>query len=384
MAGSTVITLSNKAVKTNVDFIKKKIGQKTRLSAVVKANAYGHGITQIVPLFEKHGVDHFSVFDYQEAVKVYNALNNKNLPIMIMGWIEQNDLDDILEKGFEFFIFNVQRLERAIKLAKQKNTKAKIHVEVETGMNRSGVHFEDIERICELINTNPKCLEVKGLCTHLAGAESISNYKRIIKQLKTYNKFHKKFIECGVNPEYRHVACSAGAFVYPKARMDLVRIGIMLYGFWPSIESFILYSQNRKNKTDPLERVLKWKSEVMTLNSIKEGNFVGYGVSYLTQRDTKTAVIPVGYSRGYNRSLSNKGRVIINGHVCEVIGTVNMNMIIVNVTDIEDVKVGDEVVIIGTQGDQEIKVAAFTDFSDELNYEVLARLPGNIKREVQE
>ena len=186
--------------------------------------------------------------------------------------------------------------------------------------------------------------------------------------------------EKGIVAKYRHIANSAASFVYPETRMDLVRIGIMQYGFWPSSETFIHYIQNKKNKTDLLQRILEWKSVIMSIKDVKTGEFIGYGMSFLAQSDIKVALIPIGYSEGYNRSLSNKGRVLIHGQRCVVIGLVNMNMFMVDISGIPDIKIGDEVVIIGKQYDLEIKVSAFSNISDKLNYEVLAHLPKNIKR----
>jgi len=184
----------------------------------------------------------------------------------------------------------------------------------------------------------------------------------------------------GITPQYRHVANSAASFIYPKERMDLVRIGIMLYGFWSSSEVFIHYFANKKNMNDPLDRILGWESQIMSIKEIKIGEFVGYGISYLAQSNIKTALIPIGYSSGYSRSLSNKGRVLIKGQRCSVIGVVNMNMIIADITNVPDVEIGDQVVIIGKQDNLEIKVSAFSNISDELNYEVLAHLSKTIKR----
>jgi alanine racemase len=183
-------------------------------------------------------------------------------------------------------------------------------------------------------------------------------------------------------PQYKHVANSAAAFVYPKARMDLVRIGIMLYGFWSSSEVYIQYINLKSNKIDPLQRILGWQTQIMALKKVKCGEFIGYGISYLAQSDITTALVPVGYSLGYSRSLSNKGRVLVGGIRTSVIGVVNMNMLIVDVSHVENAKVGDEVVLIGKQGDLEIKVSAFSEISNELNYEILAHLSESIVRKV--
>lgn len=381
MTDSSIITIDEKSLQNNVAFLQKKMGHKVIISAVVKANAYGHGIEQIVPLFEKHGINHFSVFSYSEAIRVYHCLSAAR-SIMIMGWISDKHMSDVIKKGIEFFIFNTERLQTAITYAKQLNIKANIHLEAETGMNRSGLDTEELKQAISIIKAHQDHLNLVGFCTHLAGAESISNHPRIQKQLKKYQKMYTILETNDLIPTYRHVANSAASFIYPKARMDMVRIGIMLYGFWSSTEVFIQYINNRTSKADPLERILSWKSQIMSIKEVKCGEFVSYGISYLAQTNMKTALIPVGYASGYSRSLSNKGRVLIKGHRCSVIGVVNMNMIIADITNLPDTEVGDEVVIIGKQNDLEIKVSAFSDISDQLNYEVLAHLSELIKRTV--
>ena len=156
----------------------------------------------------------------------------------------------------------------------------------------------------------------------------------------------------------------------------------MQYGFWSSMETFIHFTRNRKDKIDPLKRILGWKSKIMSIKEVRTGEFIGYGISFLAQSDIKTALVPVGYSCGYSRSLSNRGRVLVNGQRCGIIGVVNMNMIIVDITTVLEAEVGDEVVIIGQQGDLEIKVSAFSNISDQLNYEILAHMPATIERKI--
>ena len=163
----------------------------------------------------------------------------------------------------------------------------------------------------------------------------------------------------------------------------MVRIGILQYGFWPSKETLIQFFSKKSIQTDPLTQVLSWKSSIMSLKKVKTGEFISYGTSYLAQKDIKIALIPIGYSHGYARKLSNQGRVLINGQRVAVIGMVNMNMLIIDVTTIESVKLGDEVILIGQQGDLSINVSSFSEFSDQLNYELLTRLPGGIPRVIK-
>jgi alanine racemase len=162
----------------------------------------------------------------------------------------------------------------------------------------------------------------------------------------------------------------------------MVRIGILQYGYWPSTETFIHYISRRKLKTDPIKRIITWKSKVMVVKEVKQGSFVSYGTTYLATEDKRIAVIPTGYSHGYSRTLSNTGRVLINGQRIAVIGMVNMNMLIVDITYCADVQQGDEVVLIGRQGELDISVSSFSELSDQLNYELLARLPSSIERKL--
>ena len=382
MIDNSAITLYESSVQNNIAFLRKKLGSKIRISAVVKANAYGHGIEQIVPLFEKYGIEHYSVFDYSEAVRVFDSLN-KPATIMVMGWLSDKNIREAIKMGMEFFVFNMDRLNSTIKYAKELNIIAKIHLEAETGMNRSGLDIDELDHAIAVIKENIKNIKLAGFCTHLAGAESVSNHLRIHNQLKKYKKMLTLLEANELNPKYKHVANSAAAFVYPKARMNLVRIGIMLYGFWSSSEVYVQYTNLKSNKLNPLKRVLRWNSQIMAIKKVSSGQFIGYGISYLAQTNITTALVPVGYSFGYSRSLSNKGSVLIRGCNCSVIGVVNMNMVIIDISHVSNAKLGDEVVLIGKQGELEIKVSAFSEISDELNYEILAHLPESIERSVE-
>lgn len=381
MKGSSVITLNKQAIHNNITFLKREFGKKVTISSVVKANAYGHGIRHMVSLLEDEGINHFSVFDFNEAECVSQSLSKPGT-VVIMGWISNESIKSAIIAGYEFYIFNIKRLKLALKYAKQLNAVAKIHLEIETGMNRTGLSFLDMIHALTLIENDKAYFEIAGFCTHLAGAESISNHVRIQKQIKNYNLAFSILQDKKIFPKYRHIANSAASIVYPETRLDLVRIGIMQYGFWSSSETFIHYVSQKKNKKNPLQRVLDWKSRIMTIKTIPVGEFVGYGISFLAQKKTKIAVIPIGYSNGYNRSLSNKGNVLISGIICQVIGVVNMNMIIADITDTNNVRIGDEVIMIGNQNGQEIKVSAFSDISNQLNYEVLSHLPKDIEREI--
>ena len=174
---------------------------------------------------------------------------------------------------------------------------------------------------------------------------------------------------------------SSAAFLrFPKSQYDLVRVGILQYGFWPSVETYIATEGMHENATDPLQRLISWKSRIMNVKEVAKGEYIGYGTSYLATQTTKVAAVPVGYSHGFSRSLSNAGRALVRGTRVGVIGVVNMNVMMLDVSHIPSVEVGDEVVLIGEQGNQSISVSSFSEYSDQMNYELLTRLPQDIPR----
>lgn len=373
------IEISKSALQHNLSFLKNFIADNVIISSVVKGNAYGHGIDLFTPLAEECGINHFSVFSADEALHVHKSTGNKNT-IMIMGSADSHELEWAIQNNIEFFVFEFARLEKAIEIAKKLKKKAKIHIEIETGMNRTGFHLKKLPKVIEILKKNSEYISFSGLCTHYAGAESIANYYRIKKQRANYQKALKKMEEGGLSPALKHTACSAAALRYPKTQMDMARLGIVQYGFFPNKEVLIEYLTKKKVTENPLKRLITWKSKVMDVKTVKTGEFIGYGTSFLANFDMKIAVIPVGYSHGFSRSLSNSGRVLIKGHRVNVIGIVNMNMITVDITQIENVKKGDEVVLIGKQGELEIGVSSFSEISNQVNYEMLTRLPSDIPR----
>ena len=374
----STIQLNQKALQDNFTFLKEQF-KNTRISSVVKANAYGHGLKEFIHMAGKCGINHFSVFSSEEARQLMKYLTFP-ADIMIMGWVNDDDLEWIILNKIEVYIFDFERFHKLIDISKKTGIVARIHIDLETGMNRTGFAQKDIRKLISILADSKEFYQFKGICTHFAGAENIANYKRINTQISTFNRIYKRFISNNLIPEIRHAACSAAALSYPKTQFEMVRIGILQYGFWPSKETLIQFFSNKSTQTDPLKQVLSWKSSIMSLKKVKTGEFVSYGTSYLAQKDMKIAIVPVGYAQGYSRNLSNQGRVLINGLRVAVIGMVNMNMLIVDITTIGNVKLGDEVVLIGKQDDLSITVSSFSEFSDQLNYELLTRLPVEIPR----
>ena len=379
MLHTSYIELSKEALNNNIGFLKKRIGSHARYSMVVKANAYGHGIEQLLPLVEDCGVDHYAVFSVAEAMRVHE-IKKESCELMIMGFIDDDYLEWAIERDVSFYVFTIERLRRVIEVSQKTNKPARIHIELETGMYRTGFCEDQLEEVSALLKKHSSKLVLEGICSHMAGAESIVNYRRMLEQIDAFNKLCNWFHAEGFQPRYRHLACSAGVLNYPDSVMDMARVGIASYGFWPSEEMKMMHLKEVGFDENPLQRVLSWKSVIMSVNKVPKGKYVSYGKSFMTNRKSKIATVPVGYGYGFSRTLSNNGHVLVDGKRVRVIGSVNMNMAVLDVTDIENVKAGDSVVLIGEQGGESISVESFSDMNNSMNYELLTRLPHHIPR----
>lgn len=380
---SSRIVLSESALKQNISYLKSRLKPGVRFSSVIKGNAYGHGISAFIPMAEEARVDHFSVFSADEAEGVLKFRTNPDTDVMIMGMIRDKELEWAIDNGIEFYLFENERLDSALNAAKRVGKKARVHLQIETGMNRTGFERGEWRDVFEFIRRHSESFDLMGICTHYAGAESVANYFRIQNQDDAFRDALKVAESVFGERPVAH-ACSSAAFLtFPEKQYDMVRVGIAQYGFWPSRE---IYMHNLKNHVmdrdhDPLRRVMTWKSEIMNTKWVNEGEFIGYGNVYMAGRRMRIATVPVGYTHGFGRNLTNTGFVLIRGERAGVSGLVNMNMMTVDITDIEGAKKGDEVVMIGRQGKDEITVASFGEMTNNLNYEILTRLPASIPRE---
>ncbi len=379
MFATSYIEIDRKAYARNLDFIRNLLSREVVLCAVVKGNAYGHGIEAMVPMAEHSGVDYFGVFSADEALRVKNICSPE-AAIMIMGRVEGEQLDWAVGEGVELFVYDKERLEAAVQAAKKLDKKAKIHIEVETGMNRTGFSAHEKTQLLEALRMHAAQLELYGLCTHFAGAENLSNKPRIEDQLQAFAHWKEDLSKAGFSFRYIHAACSAATLRYPQSHFDMVRVGILQYGLWPNVETEVWYRSLNSNQMLLPKRLLSWKSSLMHIKQVDEGEYIGYGTSYYTVVPTRVGVIPVGYSHGFSRGLSNLGRILVRGRRVSVIGLVNMNALMVNLNDVPDAEKGDEVVLIGKQGDVDLSIGSFSDLSHQLNYESITRLDPAIPR----
>lgn len=381
MKSSSEIILNKENLQSNWDFLRQHFGD-VLISAVVKGNAYGHGINTYIPLAEECGVNHFSVYSANEARQVYSVAG-KDTTIMIMGDMNDDDVHWAIDNEIQFFVFDTRRLDYVVKVAKEKKKKALVHIEVETGMHRTGFEPKQIPVLIERLKSFDDELILQGLCMHFAGAENITNYVRTKQQKILFKKIVKQFEKADLRPKQIHACCSAASMRFPDMHYDMLRIGIMQYGFWPSPEIMVEYMSKKQLVISPLKRIISWKSYVMSIKDVPAGAFVGYGSSFFAHHKMKMAVVPIGYAHGFSRGLSNVGMVLIQGIRVPVIGTVNMNCISVDVSLCGEIDLGDEVIMIGEDGEHEVSVASFGEMSNQLNYELLTRLPHDIPRRIE-
>lgn len=377
---SSWIEISKSALRSNIRNLKRVLGPKIEFCSVVKANAYGHGLAEFVPLAEQCGVRSFGVFSAEEAATLIEC-RNADSDVMIMGALDNSDVGWAVENGLGFWVFDLGRLEAAEKAAARCGRPARIHLELETGMYRLGLSARSLSAAVRRISRSPGQLVLEGVCSHLAGAESSANNHRIAAQIDVFQKSIATILAGKLGGFKRHLSGSAAGLNFPAARGDLVRFGIAHYGFWPSLETRMTFLEGKhRNRKTRLRRVMSWRSRLMDIKTVPSGKFVGYGNSYLTTRKTRIAAVPAGYYHGMERSQSNLGHVLVQGLRCPIVGIINMNMMSVDITHLPEARVGDEVVIIGQQGQDEITVGEFGNRTNDLTYETLARLDANLQR----
>ncbi|NQV13313.1 MAG: alanine racemase [Parcubacteria group bacterium] len=394
----TWVEIDQAAIAHNVQQFKNIIEPEVKLLVAVKANAYGHGLVEVSKIALAAGADWLGVDSIDEALALRQA--GVNDPILIVGYVLRSRLSEAVENGFRLIVYNRETIEELGKItsfdpstrlransAQDRNSKGKIniHLKIETGISRQGVMPEDAPKFVKLIKKFPH-LNIEGISTHFANIEDTTDYSYAQKQLKTFQEVVSSLEKEGVNIPLKHTANSAATMLFPETHFDIARVGISLYGFWPSPEAQQTVGEKKKEggvlKDFSLQTVLTWKTIVAQVKDVKVGTAVGYGCTERVERDSRIAVLPIGYWDGYDRKLSRVGEVLIKGQRCKVLGRVFMNMTVVDVTDCEEVTVEDEVVLLGRQGSAEITADSLADRIGTINYEFVTRINPLIKRVV--
>ena len=350
------INLYPERMRGNVRRIMQRLPERTKLCLVVKADAYGLGAAQLAPALESDA-DFFATATATEALQLRKCGITK--PILILGFTGREDWPELVRSGVRITVYRRAYAEELSRMMVRLGETALIHLKLDTGMNRLGFepNEEDADELLKIAALPG--LKVEGLFSHFARAD-----ERDLSAARTqYERFcwMKQTLKArGLAPEICHIANSAAAMVFPEAAEDMVRLGIAAYGLVPSSEMDIPVK---------LEPVAEWKSGVVMVKDLLPGEAVSYGGKFTAKRFMRLATVPVGYADGYTRRLSGKSRVLIRGQYAPVCGTICMDQMMVDVTDIPGVATGDEVTLIGRDGDKEITLEELASLSGNLNYE---------------
>jgi len=356
------------AIRANVKEIRKFKLPETKIMIVVKADAYGHGAVPIA-LAINDIVDAFGVAIVEEAIELRQSGINK--PILVVGYTSNEQTHLAIANNVTLTVFKYESALKINEEAKKQGKIAKIHLKIDTGMSRIGFlasldTVNEIKKISQLKN-----LIIEGVFSHFVAADcddkTIAN-----KQLNDFKKIISQLEDNNINIPIKHISNSAATLDIPSADFNMVRCGLITYGLYPSDEI-------NKNKVK-LIPAMTIKTHVIFTKEVPIDTGVSYGSTFITSRNTKIATIPVGYADGYSWSLSNKGRVIIKGQYAPVIGRICMDQFMVDITDIDDVKEGDLVTLLGTDGDACITVEELSGLSNSFVYEFICHVGKRIPR----
>ncbi|MDH5656567.1 MAG: alanine racemase [Spirochaetia bacterium] len=370
------IEINKNAYLNNVSVF-RKLHPDSLFMAVIKSNAYGHGLKESAEILRGQA-DWFGVNSIAEALILRDF--DQKTPILVMGMEDPLHYSLLKEKksqGIRLVLSTKDSVEDLLKTSPE----TPFHIKVDTGMSRLGLHGRELEDLFQYLKNNPD-LPWEGLMSHFANVEDVTDQNFAQEQLRRFLEAKKLAMESAGNRNIiSHIAASAAAIILPESRMDMCRIGISLYGFWPSRQTRISASSLYKNLPE-LMPVLSWKSRIVHLNQIPANSFVGYGCTERVFRDTLVAVIPAGYFEGYDRSLSSRSHILVKGMRARILGRVCMNMIMADVSHIDGVKHGDEAVLIGRQNEEEISADELADHARTINYEIVSRIQCDIPRKI--
>ncbi len=367
---ATWIEISKSALLNNIFQIKKNLAPQTKFMAVVKANAYGHGLLQVVNAI-KSKVDYVAVYDFCDALILRK--NKITKPILVLGSLLPEQINQAIKHNIEATITTFKTLEACKKL---KGKKLKIHLSVDTGLGRDGFVAEDQSELLRLLSDKElqKKIEVNGLYAHFAAADDSEFDSYTKNQVKILQDWQKSLAKIALKPMLHHGA-SAAVLAKKVPDFDIARIGVSLYGLWPSDEI-----EAQRKTINQLQPVLSWKVKISEIKTVKKGSAISYGCTYILKRDSKIAILPIGYFDGIFRSSSNQGWVLLKGKKVKQIGRVTMNLIAVDVTDVKGAKIGDVVTIIGADKKEIITAEDWGSWSKTSNYEIVTRINSALPR----
>jgi alanine racemase len=363
------IEIDAKAIVANLRSFKAALPPGSRLMAVVKGEGYGHGMVPVARCTLHAGTDWLGVFSLGEALELRQ--DGILAPILALGYTPREDVREAVAMDIRMTVSSLETVQAASAAARESGLQARLHVKVETGTHRFGLEGEALQRLLERIRGDPGLI-LEGAHTHFANIEDTTEHDYAKQQLARFNEALGAIRALGFEVPLPHTACTAAAILFPETAFSMVRVGVGLYGLWPSKETYLSALQQGKGAL-VLRPALTWKTRVAQVKTVAPGAYIGYGCTYRCTRPTVLAILPVGYANGVDRQLSNCGHVLIRGRRAPIRGRVCMNITMVDATDIPGVALEDEVVLLGSQGDEKITAEQMASWAQTINYEIVAR-----------
>lgn len=365
----TWVEISQAAVEQNIAALRSFLLPGVEFCATIKANAYGHDQAIMTKIAADCGITTFAIDSIDEAIRLRQQLPDAT--IFILGYTVPERLIDVVEIDVIQTVYDEATIIELSKYADRFGHPAKVSLKVETGLYRQGVGPRGLSNLIEAIKMAGERIEVAGIGSHFANAEEPGDAMNEF-QIQNFQQALEAVQNAGIDPKYKHLACSAAAMVDQKSQGTMVRFGIALYGLWSSKNLKRQVVLGRQNVE--LIPALSWKTRIAQIKDVPSGAAIGYGGTHITNRPIRIAVIPMGYSDGYDRLLSNRGEVLVHGRRCAVLGTVCMNMMMVDVSAVPSVAVNDVVTIIGRDGMHAITAEDLALASGTSHYEIVTRI----------
>jgi len=365
----TWVEIDTNILINNISVLRSMLPDATKLMCVIKSNAYGHGLIGVARIIQKIGNIYLAVDSFGEAVSLRE--NKIKLPILVLGFVPEACFKECANKNIGITISSIKPLKSLLKF---KNKKAlSVSIKIDSGLHRQGFLWKDRNILFSYLDKLPEGVSISGLYSHCAVLDEKNGKKFTKGQVEIFTKWRDEFNKNGYFPG-THIFSSSGAFIKEKEKFDFVRCGIALYGHYPSDWIGNLASKNT------LKPVLSWKTIVSETKKINKGESVGYGLTEKVTKYSTIAVCPVGYWQGYPRSLSRKGIVLINGKRAKVLGAISMDMMVVDITGIRNVKQGSKVTLIGKDKREEVSAEEVAKLAGTISYEILTRINPEIPR----
>lgn len=363
------------ALRSNIRTFRGLLPPGTRLQAVVKSNAYGHGMEIVARAAAEEGVDSFGVHAIEEAERLRAAGIDGH--VLVLGFAAAGQARRALRARADVTVYTPETLDAFAAASRETGLPARCHVKVETGTNRQGLQPADLDSFLDRALALPG-IEIAGVSTHFANIEDTTDHSYARRQLAQFADA-SALVRARSPRAVRHCACTAAVLTLPATAFDMARVGIGLYGIWPSRETLASSRTGQGGEVD-LRPVLTWKARIAQTKWIEPGEFVGYGCTFRATRRTRLAVIPVGYADGYDRRLSGVGHVLLRGGRAPVLGRICMNLFMVDTTDLPPPAIEETVTLLGAQGGESVSAADIAARCNAIPYEIVARLSPSIPR----